>query len=144
MHTRSGDFASALAIIKRAKSQTSVGEDDVMGMTALGPSRHFKNLPVARIAYDAVQRLGSPEQRASGYTMTAGIQQERVEKGLTKERSAAMVSMSNGQMRVFHVREIPLELFRLQEWSLWLEILYTHFLGYAPHYRTFGRLHGTW
>ena len=38
-YARSGDFASALAIIDRAK--TRVGEDGVMWMTVLGPCRRF-------------------------------------------------------------------------------------------------------
>ena len=64
-YARSGDFASALAIIDRAKCQSRIGEDDVMWMTVLGPCRRFKNLPVTQTAFAAIQRLGSPEQRAS-------------------------------------------------------------------------------
>ena len=140
-YARRGDFASALAIIERAKSQSSVGEDDVMWMTVLGPCRHFKNLPVAQIAFDAVQRLGSPEHLASAYVLMSDVykacgdvsaasrlHQERVEKGLTKQRGAVTLSMDNGQTHVFHVGEIPPELShasgairqKLEEWSLWL------------------------
>lgn len=57
-YARRGDFASALAIIDRAKCQR-VGEDDVMWVTVLGPCRRFKNLPVAQTAFAAIQRLGS-------------------------------------------------------------------------------------
>lgn len=140
-YARSGDFTSALAIIERAKSQSNIGEDDVMWMTVLGPCRHFKNLPVAQMAFDAVKRLGSPEQLASAYVLMSDVlkargdvsaasrmQQERLEKGLAKERGTVMLSMGDGKTHVFHVREIPPELShassaihrKLKEWSLWL------------------------
>ena len=139
-YARSGDFASALAIIDRAKRQR-VGEDDVMWMTVLGPCRRFKNLPVAQTAFAAIQRLGSPEHRASAYVLMSDIynacgdtmaalrmQQERLSKGLMKERGAVTLTMDNGETHVFYVREIPPALVparhaieqKLKEWSRWL------------------------
>ena len=139
-YARIGNFASALAIIDRAKYQR-VGEDDVMWMTVLGPCRRFKNLPVAQTAFAAIQRLGSPEQRASAYVLMSDIynacgdtmaalrmQQERLRKGLTKERGAVTLTMDNGETHVFYVREIPPVLVpathaieqKLKEWSRWL------------------------
>ena len=139
-YARSGDFTSALAIIDRAKRRR-VGEDDVMWMTVLGPCRRFKNLKVAQTAFAAIQRLGSPEHRASAYilmsdiynacgdTKTAlGMQQERLGKGLIKERGAVTLTMDNGETHVFYIREIPPELVlatgaieeKLEEWSRWL------------------------
>ncbi|KAF8328743.1 hypothetical protein F5887DRAFT_848187, partial [Amanita rubescens] len=140
-YARSGDFASALAIIDRAKCQSRVGEDDVMWMTVLGPCRRFKNLPVAQTAFAAIQRLGSPEHRASAYVLMSDIynacgdtmaalrmQQERLKKGLMKERGAVTLTMDNGETHVFYVREIPPALVsatraieqKLKEWSRWL------------------------
>ncbi|KIM46640.1 hypothetical protein M413DRAFT_440245 [Hebeloma cylindrosporum] len=136
-YARSGDFASALAIIDRAKSQKA-GEDDVMWMTVLGPCRRFKNLAVAHIAFAAIQRLGTPEHLASAYVLMSDIynacgdtvaalrmQQERLKKGLTKERGAVTLVMDNGETHVFNVREIPPALVsakaaieqKLKEWS---------------------------
>ena len=141
-YARSGDFASALAIIDRAKRQR-VGEDDVMWMTVLGPCRRFKNLPVAQTAFAAIQRLGSPEHRASAYVLMSDIynacgdtvaalrmQQERLKKGLRKERGAVTLMMDNGETHVFYVREIPPVLVpatraieqKLREWSCWLRL----------------------
>lgn len=140
VYARRGDFASALAVIDRAKRQR-VGEDDVMWMTVLGPCRRFKNLPVAQTAFAAVQRLGSPEHRASAYVLMSDIynacgdtvaalrmQQERLRKGLMKERGASTLTMDNGATHVFYVREIPPVLVpathaieqKLKEWSRWL------------------------
>ncbi|KAK2461236.1 hypothetical protein APHAL10511_006763 [Amanita phalloides] len=140
-YARKGDFASALAIIDRAKCQGKVGEDDVMWMTVLGPCRHFKNVPVAQTAFEAVQRLGSPEHRASAYVLMSDVykacgdttaalrmQQERLKRGLTKERGAVTLTMDDGKTHVFYVREIPPELVhathtieqKLEEWSSWL------------------------
>jgi pentatricopeptide repeat protein len=140
-YARNGDFASALAIIDRAKYQSRVGEDDVMWMTVLGPCRHFKNLPVAQTAFETIQRLGSPEHRASAYVLMSDVykacgdtmaalrmQQERLKKGLMKERGAVTLTMDNGKRHVFYVREIPPELApatraieqKLEEWSRWL------------------------
>ena len=140
-YARSGDFASALAIIDRAKCQSRVGEDDVMWMTVLGPCRRFKNLPVAQTAFAAIQRLGSPEHRASAHVLMSDIynacgdtmaalrmQQERLRKGLMKERGAVTLTMDNGETYVFYVREIPPALVpatraieqKLKEWSRWL------------------------
>ena len=137
---RRGDFASALAIIDRAKCQ-KVGEDDVMWMTVLGPCRRFKNLPVAQTAFAAIQRLGSPEHRASAYVLMSDIynacgdtmaalrmQQERLRKGLRKERGAVTLTMDNGETHVFYVREIQPVLApatsaieqKLKEWRRWL------------------------
>ena len=139
-YARSGDFASALGIIERVKRQ-KVGEDDVMWMTVLGPCRRFKNLPVAQTAFAAIQRLGSPEHRASAYVLMSDIcdacgdtmaalrmQQERLRKGLVKERGAVTLTMDNGESHVFYVREIPPVLLparhaieqKLKEWSRWL------------------------
>ena len=139
-YARKGDFSSALKVIEQAKSKKGVGQDDVMWMTVLSPCRHFKNLPVARIAFDAVQRLGSPECRAAAYVLMSDvyracgnlpaalrIQQERLKKGLAKERGAVTLSV-DGKTHVFHVAEIPAEIShasediykKLEEWSLWL------------------------
>ena len=140
VYARRGDFASALAIIDRAKCQ-KVGEDDVMWMTVLGPCRRFKNLAVAQTAFAAIQRLGSPEHRASAYVLMSDIynacgdtmaalrmQQERLRKGLRKERGAVTLTMDNGETHVFYVREIPPVLApatsaieqKLKEWRRWL------------------------
>jgi pentatricopeptide repeat protein len=140
-YARRGDFASALAIIDRAKCQSRVGEDDVMWMTVLGPCRDFKNLPVAQTAFEAIQRLGSPEHRASAYVLMSDVykacgdttaslrmQQERLKKRLMKKRGAVTLTMDNGKTHVFYVREIPPELVpatpameqKLEEWSRWL------------------------
>lgn len=139
-YARSGDFTSALAIIDHPKRQ-KVGEDDVMWMTVLGPCRRFKNLPVAQTAFVAIQRLGSPEHRASAYVLMSDIynacgdtmaalrmQQERLRKGLMKERGAVTLTMDNGETHVFYVREVPPALVpasraidqKLKEWTRWL------------------------
>ncbi|KAL6054966.1 Pentatricopeptide repeat [Balamuthia mandrillaris] len=138
-YARKGDFKTALQVIEQSKSR-GVGEDGVMWMTVLSPCRHFKNLPVAQQAFDAIQRLAHPEHRAAAYVLMADVykacgnepaaqrmQQERVEIGLAKERGAVTVTV-HGTSHVFHVREIPPELShaseainkKLEEWSLWL------------------------